>query len=57
MVRLSHESDPWLQMGLSRSARRDEVNRTYRQVYNHTKLYRIRVSATVDADGDIISHL
>jgi hypothetical protein len=30
MVRLSQESDPWLQMGLNRSAKREEVNRTYR---------------------------
>jgi hypothetical protein len=30
MMRLGQEDDPWLQMGLSRSARREEVNRTYR---------------------------
>jgi hypothetical protein len=30
MMRLGQEDDPWLQMGLSRTARREEVNRTYR---------------------------
>ncbi len=40
MMRLGEEDDPWLQMGLSRTARREEVNRTYRYANTSSRIHR-----------------
>lgn len=49
MLRLGQEVDPWQQMGLSRSARREEVNRTYRRLAVLLHPDKTQAAGTADA--------